>query len=552
VQKEDFMQGSSLLHLRDFRLGFAGSAGVKEVLHGIDIDVRPGELVGLVGESGSGKTVTAKYALGILPGNAKVLGGEASLLGENLQTISAAGRAALKSRIAYVPQDPMGALNPSFTIGKQIADYLTWDASGRRLLPYLRKRRNGALQRQLQDRAAELLEMVRIPDPTRVLSSYPMQLSGGMRQRVLLALAMRNKPQFLVADEPTTALDVTVQKRIVELMQQLVEEHDLAGLYITHDLGVARWLCKRSYVMYNGNVVETGETASILDAPTHDYTRRLVAAIPRLSDHVAVREQAEGQPRLRIENLTKRFKEKVAVNAVSFDVLPGETFAIVGESGSGKSTVANMICGMLKPSEGEMRVNLDGVNDASLADRGLYRDKIQMVWQDPSSALNPRQTIGQIIELPLKLRGMENPAQRQARMRDLLEKVALPGDVLRRYPRSLSGGQKQRVCIARALAMEPQVLVLDEPTSALDVSVQARILDLLKALRESEKLTYILITHDLGVVRAMADRVAVLYHGDLVELGKAHDVLGAPSSDYTRDLLAAVPKLEGDMPAITT
>lgn len=551
MRKESFMQGSSLLSLRDFRLGFAGTAGVREVLHGVDLDVRPGELVGLVGESGSGKTVTAKYVLGILPANAKVLGGEASLLGENLRTISDAGRAALKSAIAYVPQDPMGALNPSFAIGKQIADYLTWDVSERRLFTYLSKRRNRALQKQLLDRAAELLAMVKIPDPARVLASYPMQLSGGMRQRVLLALAMRNKPRFLVADEPTTALDVTVQKRIVELMQELVQEHDLSGLYITHDLGVARWLCKRSYVMYSGNVVEAGQTGSILDRPEHDYTRRLVAAIPCLSDHVPAREQAEGKPRLRIENLTKRFKEKVAVNAVSFDVLPGETFAIVGESGSGKSTIANMICGMLKPSEGEMRVNLDGVEDATFAQRDLYRDRIQMVWQDPASALNPRQTIGEIIELPLKLRSMK-AADRKRRMHDLLEKVSLPRDVLARYPRSLSGGQKQRVCIARALAMEPQIIVLDEPTSALDVSVQARILDLLKALRETERLTYILITHDLGVVRAMADRVAVLYHGDLVELGKADDVLTHPASDYTRVLLAAVPKLEGDMPVITT
>ena len=550
MQEENAMQGSPLLRLRDFRLGFAGAAGVKEVLHGIDIDVRPGELVGLVGESGSGKTVTAKYVLGILPANAQVLGGEASLLGEDLRQISPAGRAALKSRIAYVPQDPMGALNPSLTIGKQMADYLTWDASGRRLLDYLRKRRNRAVQKQVIERAAELLEMVKIPDPARVLASYPMQLSGGMRQRVLLALAMRNRPQFLVADEPTTALDMTVQKRTVELMQELVEEHNLAGLYITHDLGVARWLCRRSYVMYSGNVVESGETTSILDAPAHDYTRRLVAAIPRLSDHVAARQQAEGKPHLRIEKMTKRFGEKVAVNGVSFDVLPGETFAIVGESGSGKSTVANMICGLFKPSEGEMHVNLGGLSDAKLADRELYRDKIQMVWQDPASALNPRQTISQIIGLPLKLRGMKNAGERRARMRDLLEKVALSADVLDRYPRSLSGGQKQRVCIARALAMEPEVLVLDEPTSALDVSVQARILDLLKALRETEKLTYILITHDLGVVRAMADRVAVFYHGDLVELGKADDVLSAPASDYTHVLLAAVPSLEGAMPAM--
>ena len=543
------MQDSPLLEMRDFRLGFAGPTGVKEVLHGIDMEVRPGEMVGLVGESGSGKTVTAKYVLGILPQNAQVLGGEARLLGEHLGLITPAARSALKSRIAYVPQDPMGALNPSFTVGRQLGDYLTWDAADRRLWSYLRKRRDRGLQKKLTDRACELMEMVKIPDPMRVLASYPMQLSGGMRQRVLLALAMRGRPQLLVADEPTTALDVTVQKRIVELIQELVEEHALAGLYITHDLGVARWLCNRSYVMYRGSVVESGVTGQILDTPSHDYTRRLVAAIPRLTDHVPPREQMPGKPRLQVEKLTKRFGEKLAVNAVTFDVLPGETFAIVGESGSGKSTLANMICGLLEPTEGEIRVNLDGSEAAGSSTGTDDRNKLQMVWQDPASALNPRQTIGQILELPLKLRGMASDA-RQVRIRDLLDKVALPEDVLRRYPRSLSGGQKQRVCIARALAMEPDILVLDEPTSALDVSVQARILDLLKSLRETEKLTYILITHDLGVVRAMADRVAVLYHGDLVELGKADDILSAPSSDYTRELLAAVPTLEGNMPVI--
>lgn len=538
-----------LLALKDFRLGFSGAQGIREVLHGINVEVHPGEMVGLVGESGSGKTVTAKYVLGILPPNARMLGGEARLLGEDLRQATASARAALKSRIAYVPQDPMGALNPSFTIGRQLQDYLTWDAADRRLWTYLRKKRDRGLQKRLAARAIELMEMVKIPDSPRVLASYPMQLSGGMRQRVLLALAMRTRPQFLVADEPTTALDVTVQKRIVELIQALVQEHDLAGLYITHDLGVARWLCDRSYVMNGGNVVERGPTTRILDAPLHDYTRRLVSAIPRLSDHVEPREQLPGKPRLRVENITKCFGEKVAVNSVSFDVLPGETFAIVGESGSGKSTLANMICGLLDPTEGNMHVNLGGLDEADLSQRLLFRDKIQMVWQDPASALNPRQTIGQILELPLKLRGVRSAEMRRTRIRDLLEKVALPPEVMSRHPRSLSGGQKQRVCIARALAMEPEMLVLDEPTSALDVSVQARILDLLKSLREAEQLTYILITHDLGVVRAMADRVAVLYHGDLVELGKADNVLSAPARDYTRALLAAVPTL-GDSPTL--
>ncbi|HWK67748.1 MAG TPA: ABC transporter ATP-binding protein [Rhizobiaceae bacterium] len=536
-----------LISLENFRLGFDTHAGVKEVLRGIGVAVNAGEMVGLVGESGSGKTVTAKYVLGILGRNARVLGGSARLLGRDLLTIDASAREALKREIAYVPQDPMGALNPSFTIGHQMADYLTWDAAGRSLWRYGRLRRSRDHLAKVETHAIELLDLVKIREPERVLSSYPLQLSGGMRQRVLLALAMRGKPKLLVADEPTTALDVTVQKRTVELMQDLVERANLAGLYITHDLGVARWLCQRCYVMYQGAVVETGPTAAMLDAPRHAYTRRLVAAIPRLHAEVEQRQGTDrlASPQLRVERLTRYFGDKAAVKSVSFDVAAGETFAIVGESGSGKSTLANMICGSLPPSEGEMKVKIGGLGEAGLQDRALYRDKIQMVHQDPSSALNPRQTIEEIVSLPLKLRGMKDRTARRTRVLQLLDMVALPAEVMTRHPRSLSGGQKQRVNIARALAMEPEILVLDEPTSALDVSVQARILDLLKSLRDSQKLTYLLITHDLGVVRAMADRVAVMYHGDLVEIGTADDILGRPQSDYTKTLLAAVPSIDG-------
>ncbi len=535
-----------LIQLRDFGLGFRTPDGFRQVLHDIDITVRPGEMVGLVGESGSGTTVTATDVLGILPPRTtQVVSGNASLLGQDLLTATPRQRMELKRYIAYVPQDPMAALNPSFTIGSQMVDFITWDRCGRRLPAYLIQRRSRAKRREALDHAARLLDMVNIHEVRRVLDSYPLQLSGGMRQRVLLALAMSGKPRLMVADEPTTALDVTVQKRTVELMQDLVEREKLAGLYITHDLGVARWLCARSYVMLRGRVIETNETRTLLDQPQHAYTQRLVAAIPRMHDEVPERPLPDGpRPVLRVERLVRNFGTKQAVKSVSFEVRKGETFAIVGESGSGKSTVAQVLTGLLEPSAGTFHVNIGELHEAGPQDRALFRDKIQMVFQDPGSSLNPRKTVEQIIGLPLELRGMANRKARRARIEELLDKVALPRRTLAQTPRSLSGGQKQRVSIARALAMEPEILVLDEPTSALDVSVQARILELLRDLREKEGLTYILISHDLGVVRSIADRIAVMFHGDIVEMGKTADVLFQPQSDYTRTLLAAVPAVD--------
>ena len=360
---------------------------------------------------------------------------------------------------------------------------------------------------------------------------------------------MSGEPKLLVADEPTTALDVTVQKRIVDLIQELVEREKLSGLYITHDLGVARWLCQRSYVMLRGRVVESNDTRSLLDAPRHEYTRRLVAAIPRLHDDVPERvlDGACGVGSavvLKAENLTKTFGGKVAVDDVNFSVLKGETFAIVGESGSGKTTIAHLLCGLKRPTLGSFTVGFAD-RDAEPAHPGRVAvSGIQMVFQDPGSSLNPRQTVEDIIGLPLRLRGLAGRRARRERVAELLDKVALPRRAMRQLPRSLSGGEKQRVSIARALATEPAILVLDEPTSALDVSVQARILDLLRDLQEREALTYVLISHDLGVVRSIADRVAVLYQGKIVEQGKTADILLNPQHEYTRELIAAVPSID--------
>lgn len=541
-----------LVELKDFALGFATMDGFSQVLHGIDITVNPGEMVGIVGESGSGKTVTAKYVLGILPRHTmRVMGGSARLLGKDLLSITPRERSLLKRHLAYVPQDPMAALNPSFKIATQMIDLLIWDWSGHTLARYLLMRRNPKVKRRALDLAAELLDRVKIRDPRDTLNRYPVELSGGMRQRVLLALSLSGEPQLLIADEPTTALDVTVQKRTIELIQELVEREKLAGLYITHDLGVARWLCSRSYVMNAGRVVEAGLTTDLLDDPQQPYTQQLVAAIPRFDTELSPRNlphTSQDAPALSVRGLVKRFGTVDVVKGVSFDVAHGETLAIVGESGSGKSTIAKMVAGYLDISGGELLFSGTKMGTGSRVERLAYRDKVQMVFQDPASSLNPRQTLEQIIGLPLHLRGMVSATERRDTVADLLDQVHLPRSFIHRRPTSLSGGQKQRASIARALALKPSILVLDEPTSALDVSVQARIVDLLKELREKLSLTYIFISHDLGVVRNIADRVAVMYHGGIVEIGQVDSLFSNPQSNYAKTLIAAVPQATTSSP----
>lgn len=537
-----------LLNLAGVGIGFDTVDGFRQVVSDLDLAINSGEIVGLVGESGSGKSVTAKLVLGALATSRARISGSVTIFGSDLLGMKSRERGDIKRHIAYVPQDPMSALNPSFRIGAQMTDVMVWQWSNRSLLRYLIMRRRPSIRRKAEQVAVDLLGRVHISDPRSVLQKYPSQLSGGMRQRVLLALAMSGTPRLLVADEPTTALDVTVQKATIELIQELVEREGMGGLYITHDLGVARMLCARTYVMHRGRIVEAGETRALLDRPSHPYTRELVEAIPRLDARMPVRVfPSVPEPHLAIIDLSKSFGSLRAVESASFEIRKGETFAIVGESGSGKTTIAQMLVRIVKPTSGDIRVSgrsilaSDGKNDGEL------RDVIQLVFQDPGSSLNPRRTVEQIIGAPLKRRGMKRSAARRARIAELLERVALSPALIHRRPTSLSGGQKQRVTIARALAMEPKILVLDEPTSALDVSVQRRILDLLKDLRERNDLTYVLITHDIGVVRAIADRVAVMRRGQIVEMGNVDDVLLAPQADYTRTLLAAVPSITEEL-----
>ncbi|MDX6740671.1 ABC transporter ATP-binding protein [Actinocorallia sp. A-T 12471] len=523
-----------LLRIDDLTVRYRRAAA--DAVHGVGLTVGRGETVALVGESGSGKSTTAHAVLGLLPPDARVTGGRISFDGHDITGERRLG--ALRGRrIGFVPQDPATSLNPVHRIGAQVAEALT--AHG-----LLGKRPSRAAAR---DAAVELLARAGVPDPGRRAAQYPHELSGGLRQRVLIAIAIAAGPDLLIADEPTSALDVIVQRRILDHLADLGARTGTGLLLVTHDLGVAVERADRIVVMAGGRVVEEGPARRIVAAPRHPRTRELVAAAPGLDGpraRVARRESAEEHARL--DGLTKDFRlhrggTLRAVDGVDLTLARGETVALVGESGSGKSTVARMLLRLTEPTAG--RVFFEGRDVTALRGgelRTLRRD-IQVVYQNPYASLNPRMTVARIIADPLVSFGIGDRATRRARVGELAELVALPAELLRRRPAELSGGQRQRVAIARALAPGPGLLVCDEPVSALDATVQAQILDLLADLKARLGLTCLFISHDLAVVRRVADRIGVMRHGRLVELGDADAVLSRPAHPYTAELLAAVP-----------
>ncbi|MFD0473421.1 dipeptide ABC transporter ATP-binding protein [Nonomuraea thailandensis] len=423
-----------------------------------------------------------------------------------------------------VPQDPANSLDPVQTVGAQIGEVLRIHGERDR--------------RAIRARVLDLLARVGLPDPETRARQYPHELSGGMRQRVLIAAAIALRPRLIIADEPTSALDVTVQRRILDLVDDLREEYGTAVLLVTHDLGVAAGRSDRLVVMRDGRVVEQGTTAGLLAAPREDYTKRLLNDAPALSAR-PFREPGRGEPAIVVRDLVKDFRVGRrpfrAVDGVSFEVARGTTHALVGESGSGKTTTARMVARFAPPTSGTISI-------AGAPDGRRFRRHVQLVYQNPYGSLDPRQSIGEIIGEPLRNFGLGDRQARQARIADLLERVALPGEVRARRPRELSGGQRQRVAIARALAVEPEVLVLDEAVSALDVTVQAQILELLERLQRELGLTYLFISHDLAVVRQISHTVSVMSKGRIVETGTTRQVFSEPRHDYTRELLAAIPE----------
>ncbi len=535
LRTEEAARTAPLLEVQDLAITYHVGGVLRRVVEEVGFAIAPGEVLALVGESGSGKTTTAQAVLGLLPANGRIERGVIRLGTDDIAHWPEHRLAAIRgTRLSLIPQDPVTSLNPVRTIGAQIGEVLQIHG----------ERDRG----RIRARVLELLERVGLTPAALRAGQYPHELSGGMKQRVLIAIAVALRPALIVADEPTSALDVTVQRRILDLIDELRREDGTAVLLVTHDLGVAADRADRIVVLRHGRIQEAGPVRRILAAPQSDYARQLLQDAPSLSDQ---RRRAPpsrtSEPAVRVEGLVQEFPVAGsrtpfrAVGGVSFEVRRGTTHALVGESGSGKTTTARCVAGFLAPTAG--RVLVGEADVARLRGEALrqFRRRVQLVYQNPYASLDPRQTIFRIVEEPLLNFAPLGVAERERRVRAVLERVHLPADVLTRPPAALSGGQRQRVAIARALILEPEVLVLDEAVSALDVTVQAQILDLLDELQRGSGLTYLFVSHDLAVVRLIADTVSVMRHGEVVEAGPVEDVFQAPRSDYARELIDAIP-----------
>lgn len=531
------MNDMPLLSVEGLKVSFGDHAAVR----GVDLTVLPGHTVAVVGESGSGKSSTAAAILGLLPPGGRITAGRIVFDGSD---IARADRRTLRSirgrEIGYIPQDPMTNLNPVWKVGFQVSEALRANTS----------------DRQTRRRAVELLAQAGMPDPAKQAARYPHQLSGGMCQRALIAIGLAGRPRLLIADEPTSALDVTVQRQVLDHLQGLTAELGTALLLITHDLALAAERAESVVVMREGVVVESGAARSILRDPQHEYTRRLVAAAPSLTVKIPARprpaDRGPSDDILVASELTKVYRESRgapwrraefrAVDGVSFRLRRASTLAIAGESGSGKSTLAQMVLGLLPASSGTVVFDGIRIDDALSRDQQLaFRRRVQPVFQNPYSSLDPMYTVFRAIEEPLRIHRLGDRGQRERAVRELVDQVALPSSVLGRLPRELSGGQRQRVAIARALALRPEVLVCDEAVSALDVLVQAQILDLLAELQTELGLTYLFISHDLAVIRQIADDVLVMRAGRVVEQAPTDELFTRARHEYTRRLLEAIP-----------
>lgn len=560
-----------LLEIKDLKVGFKTQTGMVTAVDGVDITLYRGQSLAIVGESGSGKSTTAHAIINLLPGSGEITGGQILLDGQDLTKATKHEMESIRGRkVGFVPQDPMSNLNPVWSIGFQVEEAI---------------RANGIAseRKAVKARAIEVLKEAGLQDADRRLKQFPHQFSGGMRQRVLIGMGLAANPQLLIADEPTSALDVTVQRVILDHLESLTRELGTTLLFITHDLGLAAERAEQLVVMYKGRVVESGPSLQILQNPQHPYTQRLVAAAPSLASRriqatgsIKAAEDSMGEdaasaageaidliataearaealetaaaqpPAIVVEDLTKVYKIRgtgdfTAVDSVSFQIAKGTTTALVGESGSGKSTVAKMLLKLEDSTSG--RILVGGADLANVRGKELFalRSRMQPVFQDPYGSLNPLRNIGNTIGEPLMTHKVGTKASRRERVFELLDQVSLPRTLVGRYPNELSGGQRQRIAIARALALKPEIVVLDEAVSALDVLVQAQILRLLADLQAELGLTYLFITHDLAVVRVIADNVCVMQKGRIVEAATTDEVFENPQQQYTKDLLAAIP-----------
>jgi len=525
-------QSQSLLDIQQLSIGFPDEQGVvKQVVKQVSVSLNKGETLALVGESGSGKTMTALAVLQLLPINAYV-SRQSRVIFEGTDLLSLSERDIRRMRgkkISLVFQDALSALNPVLTIGMQLKEVL-------RLHTPL-----SALKRH--QRALSLLDEVGIPNPKLCLKSYPHQLSGGMKQRVLIAIALATRPSLLIADEPTTALDVTVQAQVLDLLKQLQRHYGMAMLFISHDLGVVKQVADHIAVMRQGELIEHKPATSFFKQPEHPYSQQLLSTVMPVDrqdklPHVST----TSQPLLEVDQLVVQFSHEInTVDHVSFQIGKGETLALVGESGSGKTTTGRAILRLIQGKSGVIRFEGQPLNGKGGRLKKEHCQAIQVVFQDPLASMNPRMTVARLLEEGMKAHGIGNTREeRQQRINELLEAVDMPIDCQSRYPHEFSGGQCQRICIARALSVDPKLIICDEPTSALDVCVQQQILTLLKTLQQTRQLSYLLITHDFGIVADLAHHVAVMYQGRIVEYGPTDKLLQAPEHPYTQSLLGAI------------
>jgi peptide/nickel transport system ATP-binding protein len=557
----------ALLEIENLTVQFPTRRQTFTAVKDAHLTVEPGQIHGLVGESGAGKSTIGAAVMGLLDPPGHITGGVIRFRGDEISGLDAEAMAALRGKkISMIFQDPLTSLNPLFTVGQQLVETI--------------QAHLGLNDTDALSRAIDLIDRVGIPDPKARIDQYPHQFSGGMRQRVVIALALCSEPDVIIADEPTTALDVSIQAQILDLIKGLATERQVGVILITHDMGVIADTTDVVTVMYQGEVVESGPTARVLGQPEHPYTKSLIAAVPRPNIKLqrfplisyggrvtgfAIEDLARnwpettatrGTPLIEAQGITKRFLSKqailpsrreyfTAVDSATFQIRQGEVFGLVGESGSGKSTIARMIAGLYPVDAGS--VGFDGRNVTSTA-RGVpdwYRREIQMIFQDPYSSLNPRMRVDEIVAEPARHHGLLQGKALKDRVGELLDRVGLGAAAGLKYPHEFSGGQRQRISIARALATQPRFLICDEPTSALDVSIQAQILNILKDLQEYLNLTMLFISHDLPVVRQMCDRVGVMKSGQLVEVAETETLFEAPSHPYTQELLSLMPRLDG-------
>ncbi|WP_183432514.1 ABC transporter ATP-binding protein [Mesorhizobium sp. RMAD-H1] len=530
-------QGKPLIDARNIAVTFKVEHGTVEAVKDISFQLYPGETVAIVGESGSGKSVTARTVMGLLSKRATIAPqARIEFNGADILKLPPRARRALRgNRISMIFQEPMSSLNPLYTIGSQVIEAIR---------VHSRMGRKAA-----EARALELLRQVQIPEPEARLNQYPHQLSGGQRQRVMIAMALSNDPDVLIADEPTTALDVTVQAQILNLIRRLQQERGMAVVLITHDLTIVRKFADYVYVMQHGEMREHNRTAQIFEDPRHPYTRKLLGSEPH---GAAPPLHPSAEPLLTAAGVRVSFmmrhggffrpdlRELVAVNGLGLTLRRHETLGLVGESGSGKTTFSQSLLRLNEPTQGEIRFDGERIDGRSRAEMRPLRSRMQIVFQDPFASLNPRMTIGQIIEEGLVVNALGSTrGERIDRIREALEAAGMPGNILSRFPHEFSGGQRQRIAIARAIALEPEFILLDEPTSALDLSVQAQIIELLRKLQDERGLSYLFISHDLKVVRALCHRVVVMQHGRIVEEGLVSEVLAKPKTEYTQRLVRA-------------